>query len=812
MTNYKLGIWKEFPEKTQNYWSDQVYDILSIEKVNYSGIELLSKFVVPEDKSLFTDFLTKLSNDKSKSFVALSLKIRVPNVNGKRQIFLTAERVYDITSKKHQYWQGTLLDITPQIELEKQLQQSIDSFRGILNRIPILVLTVNGSGVISFWNKGCEDVTGYSQHDAIGTKQLIKQLIPDKQQRNGLIAFLNDDQEKSLSWEGQLSTKKGTQRVISWTAIRHPFVGESMSIVILGVDITKRKQQEKLQIEKRKRQEILSTFSYNLLNLSLTDNLYHFLGQSLGGFAKSSVYVVCSAADEENFFVVEGVYGLSHGELKKVFSILGWNPIGRRFQIFPEQYNLIGFNGLVKLNESLYELSKGVVSSVASRALERQLGIANTYTMGFFDGNMLNGGILMLSPDEISAAEIALVEGVIKQCAPAIRQRVREKGLVEKMNQANEKINLNSIFLANLSHEIRTPMNAILGFSKLLNLPHVSKDKQKQYVDIINAKGNMLLKLINDIVDVNKVEAKQLMLVNKPFYVNTLLQGIFEFYKKEKVFQQRDAIQIILDIPYDSDCVRLVGDEGRVEQVISNLMNNALKFTEKGEIRFGYTIKDDFIEFFVSDTGIGIAPEKQQIIFDRYRQLNDLGERFQTGSGLGLAICKGIVELMGGDIFVESHLAEGTTFRFTVPYSKPKSNEDSEPELLPETNSHYYDWKNKVLLVAEDEEINYVYIRELLEPTGVNIVWAKDGAQAVELVSSIKKFDAVLMDIKMPVKDGYAASLEIRHINPNIPIIAQTAYAFTEDRKKADAAGCDEFITKPISGDDLLAVLEKYLG
>jgi CheY-like chemotaxis protein len=154
----------------------------------------------------------------------------------------------------------------------------------------------------------------------------------------------------------------------------------------------------------------------------------------------------------------------------------------------------------------------------------------------------------------------------------------------------------------------------------------------------------------------------------------------------------------------------------------------------------------------------------------------------------------------------------GTTFRFTLPYSKTLASEDTPSQPTIETEYAYHDWKNKVLLVAEDEESNYLYISELLEPTGVKILWAKDGAQAVELVNSIKKFDAVLMDIKMPVKDGYAATLEIRHINPNIPIIAQTAYAFTEDREKAEAAGCDEYIVKPINSEELLDTLGKYLG
>ncbi|HCY00155.1 MAG TPA: hypothetical protein DG754_08455 [Bacteroidales bacterium] len=514
MTNYKLGIWEEYSDKSQNYWSDQVYEILSIEKPLTPSIEILGKQVVADNQKQFADFLGKLASGKSKKFIALSVKLKISGASRLKYVFITAERIFDTVTRKHLFWQGTLLDITPQIEFERHLQQSIDNFKGILNRIPLLVCGTDAVGAISFWNKGCEEVTGFSKVEVIGARQFLKQLLPDKQQREKLISFSKESHEKSLWWEGELITKKGIQKIISWTAIRQPFIGKSMNMVIIGVDVTKRKQQERLNTENRKRQELLAQFSYNLLNQSVTDNIYQFLGKNLEDFAKSSVYVVCSAVQEKDFYMIEGVYGLSQGEFKKLIANLGWNPIGRRFQIFPEQYKKIGSKGLLNLPTTLYELSDGVVSSVASRAIERQLGIEGLFTMGFFDRDSLNGGILMLAPGDVSTSEILLVEGFITQCTPAIRQRVREMRLMEKLIEAQQTEELNSTFLANLSHEIRAPMNAILGFSRLLKHPNISKEKRQQYVDIINTKGSTLLKLINDIVDVTKVETKQLMLVN----------------------------------------------------------------------------------------------------------------------------------------------------------------------------------------------------------------------------------------------------------------------------------------------------------
>ena len=391
-------------------------------------------------------------------------------------------------------------------------------------------------------------------------------------------------------------------------------------------------------------------------------------------------------------------------------------------------------------------------------------------------------------------------------------RKIKEAQLLLAKKSAEESDKLKSNFLANLSHEIRTPMNAIMGFSQLLYIPNLKREKKKEYIDIINAKGKMLVKLINDIIDITRVETGQLTVVNSNFNLNNLMQNIRTFYDKEKLFQQREAIEIVLKLPQKSGDIELVSDEGRLEQILTNLMSNALKFTEKGNVEFGYEVLKGFIEFYVKDTGIGIDPSKKDVIFDRYKQLDESLARMQAGTGLGLSISKGIVELLGGKIWVESSPGEGANFKFTIPYNPTRKTKQANNVELQEESKSHPDWKNKVLLIAEDEEINYVFLTELLEPTGVKIIWANDGAQAVELVSTIKKIDAVLMDIRMPVMNGYAATLEIRQLNSSIPIIAQTAFALTEDRAKAEAAGCDGYITKPINTNELFEILDKYLG
>jgi CheY-like chemotaxis protein len=302
------------------------------------------------------------------------------------------------------------------------------------------------------------------------------------------------------------------------------------------------------------------------------------------------------------------------------------------------------------------------------------------------------------------------------------------------------------------------------------------------------------------------------MVVLNPFNLNKLLANINLFYQKEKVFQNRENVDIRLSIPNKEGALEFLSDEGRIEQVFTNLISNALKFTERGFIEFGYLLDASHIKFFVKDTGVGIPPDMHQVIFDRFRQVDSESTKKFGGTGLGLAISKAIVNLLGGSIWVESESGVGSTFYFTIPYN---SSTLQKTEQLPEAEmveDVLPDWKNRVVLIAEDEEVNYILLSELLAPTGVTLLWAKDGAQAVELIKKLKRVDLILMDIKMPVMNGYAATLEIRQVNPDIPIIAQTAYAFSNDKQKAEAAGCNDYITKPISSNELIAKMSRFIG
>ncbi len=375
-----------------------------------------------------------------------------------------------------------------------------------------------------------------------------------------------------------------------------------------------------------------------------------------------------------------------------------------------------------------------------------------------------------------------------------------ERELIEARVKAEESDRLKSAFLANMSHEIRTPLNAIVGFSKLL--AEVDTEEEKlQFAEIIDSNSELLLQLINDILDISKIEAGTLEFNYKPVNLNELCRAQQEIHKS----RVKEGVALVFDEKYGS--VELTTDQNRLSQVFTNLITNAIKFTSSGQIRFGFDVREKRIDFYVSDTGMGIAKEKQAAIFDRFVKLND----FAAGTGLGLAISRMIVEKMEGTISVESEPGVGTTFRFSIPYRRPgrEIGPDAAEPVLP-ADGLPDDGRIRTILVAEDIDSNYMLIEAFIGKK-FNLLRAHDGEEAVQMWSEARP-DAVLMDLKMPHMDGFEATRRIRAVSKSVPIIAMSAFAFGDDMAKAAAAGCNDYITKPLSQHILLTKLNGFLS
>ncbi|MBI9055877.1 MAG: response regulator [Bacteroidales bacterium] len=401
---------------------------------------------------------------------------------------------------------------------------------------------------------------------------------------------------------------------------------------------------------------------------------------------------------------------------------------------------------------------------------------------------------------------------MLKQILKREEERdIAEKKLLKSKERAEESDHLKSAFLANMSHEIRTPMNAILGFTELLTMPdsEVTPGEKENFVKLINNSGNNLLHLIDDIIDISKIEANQLKIIQRDCNLKDTLNEILQSFSEIKKQKEKEKVDIRLNDNTPDEDITIKTDSLRLNQILTNLIGNALKFTEDGFIEFGYEIKNsNELLFYVKDTGLGMDQNKKDLVFDRFTKIEDDSSRLYRGAGLGLAISKSLVELLGGKIWVESSPSIGSTFYFTIPFNKVKSLTNS--SHLPVSNDKY-DWKDKTILVAEDEPANYIYIEEVLKITKAKILKAVNGLEAVRIVQENNKIDVIIMDIKMPEMDGYEATRRIKFINKDIPVISQSAYAMPSDIDKGFESGMDDYLIKPVKPKVLLSIINKQL-
>ncbi len=388
-------------------------------------------------------------------------------------------------------------------------------------------------------------------------------------------------------------------------------------------------------------------------------------------------------------------------------------------------------------------------------------------------------------------------------------QNVKLKLVNEELKAAKEKAEeadrLKSAFLANMSHEIRTPMNAILGFATLLRDRKLSENKRIEFIDLINANCRQLLHIISDIIDISKIEANQIILFRKDFNINKALKILKQNFENQ-IAATRKEISILLKVGLSDEDADIVTDKVRLEQVLSNLLSNAIKFTEKGSIELGYTLehrKD--IVFFVKDTGIGLTPEQEEVIFERFRQVSSAYNKQYGGTGLGLSISKGLTEKLGGKIWVKSTYNKGSTFYVSVPYVKGIV---ITPDPIPNKT---FNWKGKLILIVEDELHNYTLLENIISPNRAKILWAKNGIDAVDMCKRRDDIDLVLMDVKLPDLNGLEATKRIKKFRKDLPIIAQTAYTMPQDAENFIHAGCDDYIAKPLGIDNILKKINSYI-
>jgi PAS domain S-box-containing protein len=412
------------------------------------------------------------------------------------------------------------------------------------------------------------------------------------------------------------------------------------------------------------------------------------------------------------------------------------------------------------------------------------------------------------------------VSGVSALSVDITDRKKVEEALIKAKEKAEESDRLKTAFLANMGHEIRTPMNGIMGFSDLLKNPKLTGEEQQKYVHIIEKSGARMLNIINDLIDISRIESGLINIDFSKYNLNDQLEYIQSFFLPEA---EAKGLKFTFKPFLDSVDAFVETDKEKVNAILINLIKNALKFTDNGSIEFGYILKpalkfneSAFIEFFVKDTGVGISPEQREFIFERFRQGSDALNRNYEGAGLGLSISKSYVEMLGGKIWVQSNSEQsssdtGTVFCFTLPYCPIPSKKAGTEILLPAKTEMNLN-KTLNVLIAEDDLAAEILFSKMISLFSKEIYKVRTGIEAVEACRINPKIDLILMDIKMPLLDGLEATRQIRQFNKDVVIIGQTAYAQSNDKKKALEAGCDDYIAKPIDKEKLILMIIKHFS
>lgn len=644
---------------------------------------------------------------------------------------------------------GTNVDLTATVRIEEKLKESETRLKVILDNMPVMLDAIDVSGLIIHWNRECEHVTGYSRDEIINNPEAGRLLYPDEDDRKFFYKMLLEYGGNYRNMESTLTSKTGVKKTILWSNLSdlYPVTGwHSWSV---GIDITPLKETR----------EALSESTYKLREAQSIARLgYWEYDHNKARFIWDSTLARLMGYGDEPMVIPESeIQNYIHEDDRKRVA-KGFFRCIRDMDIHSDIIRYITRTG-----ETIYTKQTG-------------------------------------KTDYDQSGEPVITRGI---CFDITELKKTEIELVKAKEKAEESNRLKSAFLANMSHEARTPLNSIMGFSELLSDPDISPDDKVNYAEIIKESSRQLTSLISDIIDISKIDAKLMVISKKPVRLNSIIDHVCEVFRNE-IKERPVTISCTMGLDDDSDAV--ITDETRVQQILNNLIVNALKFTESGSVSFGYTITEDrkFIEFHVSDTGIGIPKNRQKMIFGRFRQADDSIGRKYGGTGLGLSISRELCRLLGGKIWVRSELKKGSTFYFKIPYETAGAEEPGRDEGGVRLNEHGSMLENRKILIVDDNRSVHKLLAAIFKKYGATPISAETASSALEILNSDSSIDIVLLDIQLPDMDGTVAVTKIKELRSTLPVIAQTANALEDDRRKYLELGFDGYISKPYNRDELI--------
>ena len=468
------------------------------------------------------------------------------------------------------------------------------------------------------------------------------------------------------------------------------------------------------------------------------------------------------------------------------------------------RHNLVNRGHVRKFFSNGYHIENGITEEF--NTLGQLMYISNN-ALGIFENNQLvRVWGTQIDTTERKRAEQELILANKELVFQNEEKEKRAAELIIAKENAEQSDRLKSAFLANMSHEIRTPMNGILGFAELLKEPGLTGEEQQEYIRIIEKSGARMLNIIDDIVDISKIESGLMEVSIKESNINEQIEYIYTFFRPQV---EKKGMQFFFKNTLPAKEATIRTDSVKVNSILTNLVKNAIKYSKEGAIEFGYIKKDETLEFYVKDTGDGIPKDSQSAIFERFIQADITDKMARQGAGLGLSISKAYVEMLGGTIWVESEEGIGSTFYFTIPYNVEPEEKNVVGNIVTAQNE-----KNPIkdlkILIVEDDETSEMLISIISKGFSKEVLKARTGKEAIEICRANPDLDLILMDIQIPDLNGHEATRQIRQFNKVIVIMAQTAFGLSGDREKAIEAGCNDYISKPILRDELLSLIQKY--
>lgn len=695
----------------------------------------------------------------------------------------------------------TALDITERKRSEESVRESQRTLATLMSNLQGIVYRCRNdkNWTMLFLSDGFKQITGFEpDHFLEDGNRIYAELIhPDDRETCWKMVQNAIADQASFEYEYRIMTISGEYKWV-WEKGRGIFNADGELLFLEGFisDLSWRKRNEEVQ-----------KVVFNIANaVNVTTTLVE-----LSSLIRNELSRII---DTNNYFIA--LYNKESNTISLPFMADQKD----NFQVFPAGNTLTGY---VIKNSKPILINEPEIRSMANQGLIELHGTVSKTWLGvpLKYKNEVIGALVIQDYEKAEAYsqnDLEIMKFVSNQVALSIEKKRAEDELRTAKEKAVESDKLKTAFLANMSHEIRTPMNAIIGFSDLLADSGLPEADKKNFIHIIQNNGNVLLNLIDDIIDMAKLEAGQLRIDKRIVNVNNVLDDLYNYFIELRNKMEKPHVEIRFP-QYRCKNFELMIDSLRFRQIISNLLNNALKFTESGFIELGYSFElpvsapedapEPAVTFYVKDTGVGIPEDKLLMVFDRFRQVYDSHSRIFGGTGLGLTISRNLTEMLGGKIWVESKPGHGTTFYVSLPSEDKKFITDPEQHSYMD-HKETFNGNGLHVLIAEDEASSAFFLETMVAKTGARVSVVSNGFDAVEKCKNERSIDLVFMDIRMPLMDGYEAAKQIKSIRPDLPIIAQTAFAMPEEVQRSLQNGCNGHITKPLRPTEIFSVLKKH--